>query len=174
MSGHYTTSPFADFVAASAPSSRLSAPLVAAKIPLREARERTARAARQLAGDRRVRLVYLFGSTASRASANVGDIDLGILTRPALTLRQLLSLRAEVAVTVGSGIDLVALNDAPVVLAWEIVRNGECLYAADPADQLEFVMRVQRHYWDFKPFLETQWRLTGRRLEERLQRGSQA
>ncbi len=166
---------FGDLAVATArPSGRLTAPPGVAKIPLATARERASRAAHHLAGDRRVRLIYLFGSTAAGDRAAVGDVDLGILTRPALNLRELLALRADAAASAGAGLDLVPLNGAPVVLAWEVVRHGECLYAADPAEELDFLLRTQRGYWDFKPFLETQWRLTARRLEERQRRGSQA
>ena len=164
------------FAIAEAPepsSRRLSALPRPAKLSLSKARERATRATGRLAGDPRVRLVFLFGSVASGDRAAVGDVDLGILTRPDLTLRQLLNLRAEVAAAAGSGVDLVSLNQASVALAWEVVRRGECLYAADPSEELEYVTRAWSRYWDFKPFLDAQWRLTGRRLEERLRRGSQ-
>lgn len=170
----FAQGPFASFLSTAPSSRRLSTLPRKATLSLLDAQERAAAATRHLAEDQRVRLVFLFGSTAAHDRSFVGDVDLGILTRPALTLRQLLALRAEVAADAGSGLDLVSLNEAPVVLAWEVVEHGECLYAADPAEQLEFVTRARSRYWDFKPFLETQWRLAGRRIEERLRRGPQA
>ena len=167
--------PFASFVAAPGLSSgRLSELPRRATLSVAEAHERAARAARRLAEDSRVRLVFLFGSAASGDRGAVGDVDLAVLTRPALSLRQLLTLRAGLAAAVGPGLDLVSIDEASVVLAWEIVEHGECLYAADPSEHLELVTRVRSRYWDFQPFLRTQWRLTGRRLEERLRRGAQA
>jgi hypothetical protein len=73
----------------------------------------------------------------------------------------------------GAPIDLVSLNDASVVLAWEVADSGRCLYARDPDAEIGFVTRARARYWDFKPFLDQQWRLTAERLEER-RRGAQA
>ncbi len=81
-------------------------------------------------------------------------------------------LRTDVAATTGAPIDLVSLNEASVVLAHEVATSGTCLYARDPDIEVEFVTRAHARYWDFKPFLEEQWRLTGERLEER-RRGSE-
>jgi len=63
------------------------------------------------------------------------------------------------------------VNDAPVVLAWEVAESGRCLYARDADAETEFVTGARSRYWDFKPFLDEQWRLSGARLQER-QRGT--
>jgi predicted nucleotidyltransferase len=137
-----------------------------------EARAAADRAAEVLARDTRVQLVYLFGSAADPDRNLVRDVDLAVLTDPALSLDELLRLRADVVVGAGAPIDLVSLNDAPIVLAHEVAASGKCLYARDPDVETEFVTRAHARYWDFKPFLEEQWRLTGERLEER-RRGPQ-
>jgi predicted nucleotidyltransferase len=59
------------------------------------ARERAERASRALAADPRVRLVFLFGSAADPDRQVVGDVDLAVLTAPALTLREQLRLGAD-------------------------------------------------------------------------------
>jgi predicted nucleotidyltransferase len=131
------------------------------------AREAAAAAARELSADPRVELVYLFGSAVDPEQAVVRDVDLGVLTRPPLTDDELLHLRADVVIAVGVPIDLVSLNRAPVVLAHEVVEHGRCLFARTPELETEFVVRARARYWDFKPFLETQWRYAGERLQER-------
>ena len=136
-----------------------------------DAQRKAERAAEFLGRDPRVRLVYLFGSLADRARAAARDVDLAIMTTQPLTLDDLLKLRADLVLAVGGPIDLVSLNDAPVVLAWEVADSGRCLYAADADAETEFVTRARSRYWDFKPFLDEQWRLAGERLEER-QRGT--
>lgn len=65
----------------------------------------------------------------------------------------------------GVGIDLVSLNDAPVMLAHEIVETGLGLYAKTPDLETEFVTRARD--WDFKPYRDEQWRLAGERLTQR-------
>jgi predicted nucleotidyltransferase len=137
-----------------------------------EARAAADRAAYMLARDTRVKLVYLFGSAADPDRKLVRDVDLAVLTDPALSLDELMRLRADVVVAAGAPVDLVSLNDAPIVLAHEVATSGKRLYVRDPDIETEFVTRAHARYWDFKPFLESQWRLTGERLEER-RRGPQ-
>jgi len=131
------------------------------------ARAAAAKAARVLAGDERVTLVYLFGSAADPTAAEVEDIDLGILAAPPLDADELLRLGAVVVEAVHAPVDLVALDRAPIVLAHEVAEHGRCLFARRPEIETDFVVRARARYWDFKPFLETQWRYAGERLRER-------
>lgn len=139
------------------------------RIPPEVARERAERAARFLAADPRVKLVFLFGSAADPdREIPVRDVDLGVLTDPPLDLWDLLRLGEDAALHAGGDIDLVSLNDAGVVLAHEVAETGRCLYAGPPELETEFVTRARMQYFDFKHFLDLQWRISGERLEERL------
>ena len=131
------------------------------------ARDRAGRAARVLAADERVKLVFLFGSAADPGRKSVRDVDLAILTDRRLTLYELLDLKTEVAREAGGEIDLVPLNDAPVVLAHE-VADGRCLYANPPELETEFVTRARMRYFDFKWYRDQQWKTLGDRLAARL------
>jgi predicted nucleotidyltransferase len=132
-----------------------------------EARAAADRAARQLTSDERVRLVFLYGSGADPGRREVHDVDLAIACSPRLSLGDLLRLRADAVAAAAAPLDLIALDDAGVVLAWKVAESGRCLFARDPDDEIAFVTRARARYWDFKPFLEEQWRLAGERLEER-------
>jgi predicted nucleotidyltransferase len=138
------------------------------RLPAADARARAARAAAALSRDPRVRLVFLFGSAADPAAVTVRDVDLAVLTEPPLPLDELLRLRADAGEAAGGPVDLISLNDAGVVLAWEVADSGSCLLADPPEAETDFVVRARSRYWDFKPYLDAQWRLTGERLEERL------
>jgi predicted nucleotidyltransferase len=120
-----------------------------------------------LARDPRVRLVYLFGSAADPTSHTVRDVDLGVLLEPAPTPDELLRLRADLVSASGAELDLVALDAAPVVLARETAETGRCLHANPAEAETDFVVRARARYWDWKPFLDEQWRIMGERLEER-------
>ncbi len=135
------------------------------------ARRAAERAAVELANDHRVQLVYLFGSTADEQRPTVGDVDIAVLSEPKLTLAELLRWRADLTTAMGVEMDLISLNDAPIVLAHEIAESGRCLFARTTEAETGFVTRAHSRYWDFKPFLEEQWRLTGERVEAR-RRGS--
>lgn len=132
-----------------------------------EARRIAERAAALLTADVRVQLVYFFGSGADPGSVGARDVDLGVLTHPPLTLDDLLGLRADLVEKLHAPIDLVSLNDAPIVLAHEVVEAGVCLHASSEDVETEFVTRTRARYWDFKPYRNLQWRLAGERLEAR-------
>jgi predicted nucleotidyltransferase len=139
------------------------------RISPEEARDRAERAARFLAADPRVKLIFLFGSAADPGrKIPVRDVDLAILMEPSLEFEDFLKLRAGAVQAAGGEIDLVSLNEAGVILAHEIAETGICLYSASPDLETEFVCRAIMRYLDFKPFFKEQWRLTGERLQERL------
>jgi uncharacterized protein len=137
------------------------------RLPAAEARVIAERAAAMLATDPRIRLVYLYGSAVDAGAIGARDIDLGILSDPALTLDDLLRIRADIITAVHAPIDLVSLNEAPIVLAHEVVESGVCLHADPPDIETDFVTRTRARYWDFKPYRDEQWRLAGERLEAR-------
>jgi predicted nucleotidyltransferase len=129
------------------------------------------RAAARLARDPRVLLVYVFGSAVAAERPRARDVDLAVLTTPALSMDELMRLRADVVEATRAPIDLISLNEAPIVLAHEVADSGRCLYARTPDVEVDFVTRARARYWDFKPYRDAQWRLAGERLAER-QRGS--
>jgi predicted nucleotidyltransferase len=132
-----------------------------------DVQRRLARAIDLLVRDPRVRLVYLFGSTADPGRPGARDVDLAVLTDPPLTLDELTQRRADLIADTGLPLDLVSLHDASVVLAFEVAETGRCLYASTPDVEVEFVTRARARYWDFKPYRDEQWRLTAERLAER-------
>lgn len=151
----------------SARNARVSGMVGMPKLSPEEARDRAERAARALAADERVKLVFLFGSAADPDRASVRDVDLAILTDRRLTLYELLDLKARAAREAGGEIDLVPLNDASVVLAREVAATGRCLYSDPPELEVEFVTRANMRYLDFKWYLDRQWEILGERLEAR-------
>ncbi len=116
--------------------------------------------------------MYLFGSAVQPGNPSPRDIDLAVLEEPDLSFDESMRLASRLSVDTEARVDLVLLARAPVVLAHEVVENGVCLFARTTDDEIDFVTRTRARYWDWKPFLEEQWRLTGERLEER-ERGRQ-
>ncbi len=133
--------------------------------PLGEAIQR---AAELLAAEPRIRVVFLFGSAARQGMLPPRDVDLAFCARPPLALPELLELQGRLQERVGLAVDLVSLDDAPIVLAHEIIEGGRCLYARSPDDETEVVTRTRSRWWDWLPVRERQWQASGERLEERL------
>jgi predicted nucleotidyltransferase len=114
-----------------------------------------------------VALVYLFGSAADASVAEPRDIDLAVLTDPALSFEERLALRAELVAAGTPGVDLVSLNEASIVLSREVAEHGVCLFARTSDDEIDFVTRARARFWDFQPYLAEQWKLAGERAEGR-------
>jgi predicted nucleotidyltransferase len=121
-----------------------------------------------LAADPRVRVVYLFGSSARPVSVPPRDLDLAVCARSPLTLPELLQLQGRLQQAVHAAVDLVSLDEAPIVLAHEIIEGGRCLYARSPDDETELVTRTRMRWWDWLPVREQQWQASAERLEDRL------
>ena len=130
--------------------------------------EAVERAVAVLSADPRVRAIYLFGSAARSASVPPRDLDLAISARPPLALPELLRLQGKLQEVVDVAVDLVSLDEAPIVLAHEIIEGGRCVYARSPDDETELVTRIRMRWWDWLPVREQQWRASGERLEARL------
>ena len=134
--------------------------------PMDDAIERVTRV---LSADPRVRLVYLFGSAARPGALAPQDLDLAISTRPPLGFAERLALQGRLQEALpGVPVDLVSLDEAPIVLAHEIVEGGRCLYARSPDDETELVTRTRMRWFDWLPVRARQWEAAGERLEERL------
>lgn len=98
------------------------------------------RAAQRLAQDARVVAVYGFGSRASGDATGASDVDIAVLLALEIDLKEELRLRAAVVEELRrDDVDLVILNSAPPLLAWEVVTTGKRLFTrdADLADLFE-------------------------------------
>lgn len=106
-----------------------------------------------LADDDVVVLAYLFGSWARGTEGPLSDVDVAVLLSPvADAARQPFRLVAQVAEAVGSeDVDLVILNDAPVALAYRVLRDGRLLVSRDETTRIRFWTATVDRYLDMAP-----------------------
>jgi len=104
-----------------------------------------------------IRFAYLFGSHARGDAGRLSDIDLAVFIHEGLdAFRCRLQLMEQVAgVLRHDHFDLVVLNDAPLTLRYEVVREGRVL-KEDKARRVEFETGVLRHYLDTVGLRQTQ------------------
>lgn len=107
------------------------------------------RATRRLAADPRVIAVYGFGSRARNEQTPASDVDVAVLLEGDIDLKSELLLRAAVVEELKrDDVDLVILNSASPLLAWEIVTTGKRLFSRDPDRSDSFEDRTIRRYLD--------------------------
>jgi hypothetical protein len=113
-----------------------------------------------------VRGAYVFGSVATERTWAESDLDLGIVVdETAWDPSDKVPLIGEcMDAARRDWVDLVVLNEAPLVLQFEAVRPNVILYAADDFDAAAFTSKIARMYWDFQPYLRRQRKAYKRRL----------
>jgi predicted nucleotidyltransferase len=113
-----------------------------------------------------VRGAYVFGSVAAGREWTDSDLDLAIVvdeeTWDSSLKVPLIGDCMDAARR--DWVDLVVLNDAPLVLQFEAVRPNVLLYQREDFDHGTFYSTVLRKYWDFKPHLRRQRKAYKRRL----------
>lgn len=119
-----------------------------------------------LGAQHRVRLVYGFGSAFDGTAGPLSDVDLAVLVDGPLGWNEEQELRSRVA-EVLPRVDLVVLNDAPLVLRFEVVTAGRCLFARDAREQADFEILSLSRFLDFQPMRRVQQAYLRARVEER-------
>jgi predicted nucleotidyltransferase len=119
--------------------------------PMRRLRER-------LAGERDLRLAYLFGSRATGRAAPGSDWDVAVLFERGADPRRRLALAEALREALGAPVDLVSLERAPVEFATRVVRDGVLLVARSEAERVEYEAMVLARASDLAPLLERQRR----------------
>lgn len=122
---------------------------------------------------RPVRLAYLFGSQASGRANSESDVDIAVLLDPALSsdarFAERLELIGELCRLLKTDkVDLTVLNEAPPLLAFEVLRNGRLLHSSSENDRIDLQVSIVREYEDTEPLR----RLLAEALEERVKAGT--
>lgn len=107
---------------------------------------------------REIAAIYLFGSHAAGKEGPLSDLDVALLlderqVRPQKFFRFQMDLMGETAHACRrSDVDLVLLNRATPLLAYEVIRAGRLLYERDHDARVAFEARTVQHYLDLEPF----------------------
>lgn len=110
------------------------------------------------ASDPRIVALYLFGSRARGGASERSDVDIGILFRQVVALRDVLLLEDALQQRLGLPVDLVDTGHANAFLALDVIR-GQRVYCSDPDRCDEFELYVMRRAGDLAPFERERRRL---------------
>ncbi|MCZ7401987.1 MAG: nucleotidyltransferase domain-containing protein [Candidatus Methanoperedens sp.] len=112
-------------------------------------------------------LAYLFGSTVRGDSGRLSDIDIGVMLDDQISKKDCfdleLKLMGEIAILIKKNkIDLIVLNEAPLLLAYNIIKCGIILKSDEPK-RVKFETKILSMYLDEKYYIK-------RHTEETLKR----
>ena len=138
-------------------------PQIAAHLPALETYLRTW-------GD--ILVAYLFGSYARGTAGPLSDVDLAVLLDGEPDAHQRFQARLDITgaatdILQRGDVDVAVLNEAPLALAFRVIRDGVLLYALSHTIRREYVARITIEYLDFQPCLA----LYERAVLERARRG---
>jgi predicted nucleotidyltransferase len=124
------------------------------------------------AADSDIAAVYLFGSRAGSHPRPRSDVDLAVILRDgvdeATRWRKRLDLIGDACRHLGTdAVDLIVLENAPIVLGHRVLRNGVLLSERDPRRRVHVAERIMRQYLD-EAYLR---RVLDSALGERLREG---
>lgn len=119
--------------------------------------------AERLAAQPDVVVAYLFGSRARGTARPGSDVDVAVLLDDAADphARQL-----DLAAALGGDADVVVLNDAPVALAYRVLRDGVLLVCRSERARVHHHARTVGRYLDTAPLRRALEAGQRRRLEE--------
>lgn len=101
-------------------------------------------------GEEHVILAYLFGSIVRGEANCLSDIDIAVLFDDVLTKKETFDLQLRLIVDLGdllktNNADLVALNETPLLLAFNIISDGIILKSYE-FERVRFETRIMSRY----------------------------
>jgi predicted nucleotidyltransferase len=102
-------------------------------------------------------IAYLFGSVARGEENRLSDVDIAILLEPDLNRETQLEVQikylTELDQMICRDVQLVILNDAPPMLAYQVIRDGLLLYERSQEERVEFAVLAIKRYFDVQPMM---------------------
>ncbi len=99
-----------------------------------------------------VRLTYIFGSHATGKTTPLSDVDIAVYLKEENEEKRFdirLKLIGDISSILGNDeFDLVVINDNPILLNFEIIKNGKILVNKDEDSRVEFEFRTMQTYLD--------------------------
>ncbi|MBN2488564.1 MAG: nucleotidyltransferase domain-containing protein [Methanosarcinaceae archaeon] len=115
-----------------------------------------------------VSLAYLFGSTARGEAHKLSDTDIAVMLDESLSKKDALGLELNLiseltGILKTNNVDLVVMKNAPLLLNYNIIRNGRIL-KSDESKRVEFENKILSMYLDEQYYIKRHTDETLRRI----------
>lgn len=100
-----------------------------------------------------IKFAYLFGSQAKNEEGRLSDIDIAVYLDENLNSDERFDLRLGLInqaskIFKTDKIDLIVLNDSPLLLSFRVVHDGLILYSNDEIERIQFEAKIMSLYFD--------------------------
>jgi predicted nucleotidyltransferase len=121
--------------------------------------------------EKRVKLAYLFGSAARGEMGKLSDIDIGVYLDESLSDDQRFKLQLELmsrlaAALKTDNVDLIVMNNAPLLLNYNIIKHGKPIKFKGQA-KVRFEAGILSRYLDRKYSIDRHTSIGIKRIAER-------
>ena len=96
---------------------------------------------------------YVFSSRITGKASSGSDVDIAVFTSRDLSWKEFVVLMHALEDALRLKVDLVHLNKAPLLLAYEVVSKGVLVLDRDVDRRVKFEVRTIKEFLDFKPRL---------------------
>lgn len=126
-----------------------------------------------LASRPEILFAFLFGSFARGRANNLSDVDVALYVDqdrmpPSGPYGYTSDLIVELRRQLKREVDVIILNEAPLILRFHVLQEGKLLFCREPAVRIHFHEKTVRTFLDFQPLLRIQAQCLRRRLESGL------
>jgi len=117
-----------------------------------------------------IKFAYLFGSVAGKKEGKLSDVDIAIFLDEKLSKKERISLQLEMvshfmSLLKTDRIDVVIMNDAPILLKYNIIKHGKIL--KDDEKRAEVEAKILSTYLDMKYYIDKHTNLALKRIAEK-------
>lgn len=121
--------------------------------------------------EKRVKLAYLFGSAAKGEMGKLSDIDIGVYLDESMSEDEKFKLQLELISRLAAAlktdkIDLIVMNDAPLLLNYNIIRYGKPI-KFETRKKVRVEASILSRYLDRKHLIDRYTSLGLERIAER-------
>lgn len=111
----------------------------------------------------------VFGSHAEGVARPDSDLDLALLvkTKPEFPVDYRAEVAGDLAGLLRRQVDVILLNGAPLLLQFEVVRNGVLVLDRDEDERVLYEARVRGRFYDYKRYFDFHAGKLRRSIKER-------
>ena len=115
-----------------------------------------------------VKLAYLFGSVAEEKEGKLSDVDLAVFLDESLNKKEILNLQLKLISELTSilktdRIDLIVMNNAPLLLKYNIIKHGKIL-KQDMETKIRVESEILSDYLDMKYYINRHTNIAIKRM----------
>lgn len=123
-----------------------------------------------LEDEEKVELVYLFGSVATGKNGKLSDIDIAVYFDESLTKKGMIDLQLKLiseltTILKTDKIDLIVMNNVPLLLKYNIIKYGEIL-KSEKEKKVAVETKILSDYLDMKYYIDRHTKIAIKRISK--------